>query len=105
QLLGDGMFVGQPFATFFGFPESAGVRAAVALGSEGAMPMLLELWEFHGIEPVRGPERPVGMRRITFDVDDAVGLGKRLADAGARLVEPGLLVDPAGVEIELRQRG
>lgn len=102
-VLGEGLFSGPTFETFFGFSPEVSVKASVL--TSGAQPgMLLELWEFVGIEPIEGPERPVGIQRISFLADDPAALGARLAAGGAEALG-GDRYRAFGVEIELRDSG
>lgn len=99
RLLGEGVFAGEAFATLFGIPPEASVRAAVLRGADDEG-MLLELWEFVGVEPVRGPQRPVGLQRLTFAASETAALGERLVQAGAQRLS-GDVYRALGVELEL----
>lgn len=101
KVLFDGELGGEPFERMLGLPRGARFRIAV-LAAPGLGPARLELIRFSGVPGAPARERAIGLRRLGFAVEHPAGASAALERAGARPVGPGLLVGPAGIEIELR---
>jgi hypothetical protein len=59
--------------------------------------------QFFDVDPAPQRLRPLGIRRVGFEVDDPGAMSERLQAAGARSAGRGILVGPVGIEIELRK--
>jgi hypothetical protein len=70
----------------------------------GDMPMRVEVMKFLDVAGGEQRERPVGIRRITFAVEEPGRVAESLVAAGATRGDAGRVVGPAGLELELRAK-
>lgn len=101
EVVFDGEVGGEEIEEMLGLPPGGSLRNIVLAGA-GLPPARLELLEIHGTPPDPPRRRPVGLRRIVFEVADVAAETAALVAAGAAPLAGGVLEGPAGIEIELR---
>jgi hypothetical protein len=101
QTLLDFTFDGREIEQVLGLPHGATLKFLMFADPENS-PARLELMQFFGVSGGAQRERPVGIRRVTFAVDDLEAGSGILERAGASPAGPGIYVGPAGLELELR---
>jgi hypothetical protein len=93
---------GDDLVDVLGMRPGASIRFASCCGPDGG-PAYIEFMQFFDVDPAPQQPRPLGIRRVCFEVDDPRAMSERLRAAGARSAGRGILVGPVGIEIELRK--
>ncbi len=100
SVLFDGQMAGAPFDDLVGMPADAGLRLTFLVGP-GHQPARLEIMSFTGVPTVDRSADPVGVRRLVLVAADPEAAREAMVAAGAEALGDGVLLGPAGVELQV----
>ncbi|WP_030909514.1 hypothetical protein [Streptosporangium amethystogenes] len=102
NILFAGEMSGEPFERLIGMPPGAGLRLTFLVSADHA-PARLEIMSFTGVDAVDLSDRPLGLRRVVFAVEDPASTIAALEACGGVRLGERLVRGPGGLEVELRE--
>ena len=103
-LLFDGVMQGEVFEEMIGFPSGASLRIAFLAGPDKA-PARVEIMSFDGVERSENIKENIGIRRIVMNTSNLAETLAKFVELEYRIISENVIEGPAGIEVELRERG